>query len=306
MFHGLKRKLKQERKRRLKKKKVVRCKVFLSTLQTLLSKSLLSLSFICFISLPWAKAAEDDFDLDAIEAEMGRRGEQQAEQSKPEVSDKSVEEVKSLTFQDLPRLSAFSDISVIQKRFMPKTNRFQVYGGLDFLTNNPFFDSYGFNGRFSFFFTETMGLEIGFWRHDVTPKTVTLDLYSKYKITTKTMLSNLGYVGASFLYAPFYGKMTFLDKIIIPYDLYFSVGAGTSETSYIDKTAPSIHLGTGEIFSITKSFAWRWDLSYVTYTARVPDVTTTGDLVDSGKKQAVSDLYLGIGLTLLFPGASYR
>jgi len=296
----------QKLKQRLKKKGLLINGVFTWTWPLRLFKPILIVCFSCFLSLPWANAAEDDFDLDAIEAEMGRRGEQQAEQTKPEVSDKNAEEVKSLTFQDLPKLSAFSDISVIQKRFMPKTNRFQVYGGLDFLTNNPFFDSYGFNGRFSFFFTETMGLEIGFWRHDVTPKTVTLDLYSKYKITTKTMLSNLGYVGASFLYAPFYGKMTFLDKIIIPYDLYFSVGAGTSETSYIDKTAPSIHLGTGEIFSITKSFAWRWDLSYVTYTARVPDVTTTGDLVDSGKKQAVSDLYLGVGLTLLFPGASYR
>lgn len=249
--------------------------------------------------------AEDDFDLDAIEAEMSRQGERQAEQAQPVEQEKTSEETKNLTFQDLPRLSNFSDITVIQKRYMPKTNRFQLYGGVDFLTNNPFFDSYGFNGRFSFFFTESLGLEIGFWSHSVSPKTVTNDLQSKYNITTKTMLSSLGYLGASLVYAPFYGKMTFLDKFIIPYDLYFSVGGGTTQTSYIDKSAPSVHLGTGEIFSITKSFAWRWDLSYITYTATVPEVREDG-VMTPGKKQALSDLYLGIGLTILFPGASYR
>lgn len=249
--------------------------------------------------------ADDDFDLDAIEAEMSRQGERQAEQTQPLAPEKTTEETKNLTFQDLPKLSAFSDITVIQKRYMPKTNRFQLYGGVDFLTNNPFFDSYGFNGRFSFFFTESLGLEIGFWSHSVAPKTVTTDLQSKYNITTKTMLSSLGYLGASLVYTPFYGKMTFLDKIIIPYDLYFSVGGGTTQTSYTDKSAPSVHLGTGEIFSITKSFAWRWDLSYITYTATVPEVRDDG-VMTPGKKQALSDLYLGIGLTILFPGASYR
>jgi len=291
MFHGMKRK-----------------KTKLNQFTSIAKGFILYIISLCLILFGerFALAADDDFDLDAIESEMSRRGEQQAEQSKPEVQEKSLEEAKSLTFQDLPRLSAFSDITVIQKRYMPKTNRFQLYGGMDFLTNNPFFDSYGFNGRFSFFFTESMGIELGFWSHSVSPKTVTVDLESKHGITTKTMLSSLGYLGASFLYIPFYGKMTFLDKFIIPYDLYFSVGAGSTQTSYIDKTAPSIHLGTGELFSITKSFAWRWDLSYITYTARVPDVTDTGVTVDSGKKQFLSDFYFGVGLTILFPGASYR
>lgn len=291
MFHGMKR---DKTKWNLCISKGMIKKFFLLTVS------------ICLLSVSENVAlAEDDFDLDAIEAEMTRSGEQQAQQSQPIIEEKTTEETKNLTFQDLPRLSAFSDISVIQRRYMPKTNRFQLYGGVDFLTNNPFFDSYGFNGRFSFFFTESLGLEIGFWSHSVSPKTITSDLHSKHGITTKTMLSSLGYLGASLIYAPFYGKMTFLDKFIIPYDLYFSVGGGTTQTSYIDKSAPSIHLGTGEIFSINKSFAWRWDLSYITYTAVVPEVIE-GDVMKPGKKQALSDLYLGIGLTILFPGATYR
>lgn len=264
----------------------------------------LALSGVIFVGR--SAFAEEDVDLDAIEAEMSRRGEMEATQAVPSVKEKEPEPSKPVTFQDLHKLSNFSDISVIQKRYMPKTNRFQLYGGLDFLTNNPFFDSYGFNGRFSFFFSELIGIELGIWRHSVAARTVTTDLESKQGITTKTMLSSLGYTGASILVVPFYGKMTFLDKRIIYYDLYISAGAGTTETSYLDKAAPSIHLGTGEIFSISKSFAWRWDFSSVTYTARAPKVTDTGDLIDSGKKQSISDLYLGVGLTILFPGASYR
>ncbi len=291
MFQGLKRKSKQWKSTGLKVKGIF----------------FYALSLILILFGDRFALANDDFDLDAIEREMSRRGEEQAESSQPSAQDRSLrEDAKQLTFQDLPKLSAFSDVTVIQKRFMPKTNRFQIYGGVDFLTNNPFFDSYGFNGRFSFFFTESLGVEIGMWSHSVSPRTITADLQSKYRITTKTMLSSLSYLGASLIYIPFYGKMTFLDKVIIPYDFYFSIGGGTTETSYLDKTAPSIHLGTGEIFSITKSFAWRWDLSYVSYTARIPDVKDDGSLVDSGKKQSLGDLYLGIGLTLLFPGASYR
>jgi outer membrane beta-barrel protein len=266
----------------------------------------LAVSLVTITLLTCRVYADEDIDLDAIEAEMSQRGELQAQQAAPVEPEKTEPESKSVTFQELPTLSAFSDISVIQKKFMPKTNRFQLYGGLDFLTNNPFFDSYGFNGRFSFFFNEFVGLELGFWRHSVSPRTVTSDLESKQSITTKTMLSSLGYMGVSLLYVPFYGKMTFLDKRIIPYDLYISVGAGTTETSYLDKSAPSVHLGTGEIFSLSKSFAWRWDFSSVTYSAKAPEVNNSGALIDSGKKQAISDLYLGIGLTILFPGASYR
>ena len=39
--------------------------------------------------------ADDDFDLDAIESEMSRRGEQQAVQSKPEEQEKNLEEDKT-------------------------------------------------------------------------------------------------------------------------------------------------------------------------------------------------------------------
>ena len=276
MFHGLKRKI-------------------LSTLSVLIVLGGNSFAF-----------DEEEFDLDAVESEMNRQGGQVAEPSAPVETEKKVETEKPVTFKDLPTLSAFSDVSVIQKKFMPKTNRFQLFGGGDFLTNNPFFDSYGFNGRFAFFFNEFVGIELGFWRHSVSPRTITTDLQAKHNITTRTMLSSLGYLGGSLILVPFYGKMTFLDNRIIPYDLYVSAGVGKTETSYIDKTAPSVHFGAGEIFSLSKSFAWRWDFSSITYTAHVPDVSDKGLLIDSGKKQAISDLYLSVGLTILFPGASYR
>jgi hypothetical protein len=62
-----------------------------------------------------------------------------------------------------------------------------------------------------------------------------------------------------------------------------------------------VHIGTGEIFSLSKSFAWRWDFSNVQYKARVENVSTK-----EIETRSMSDLYLGIGLTVLFPGARYR
>ncbi|MEY4617109.1 MAG: hypothetical protein RJB66_2069 [Pseudomonadota bacterium] len=272
-------------------------------LKRLINSSVLmtSLVGVCALAAP-----EADIDLDSIESEMSRRGEEQANQTAPSETERRSEDNKPVTFQELPKLSNFSDISIIQKKFLPKSYRFQLYGGLNFLTNNPFFDTYGVNARLNFFFTETIGLELNYWRHKVSDRLVTSDLSSKYNITTKTMLSSNGYMGASLLFVPFYGKMTFMDKRIIPYDLYVSVGGGVTETSYIDKAAPSVHLGAGEIFALSKSLAWRWDFSNVQYTAKVPEVSTTGALNDTGKKRTISDLYLGIGVLILFPGATYR
>lgn len=270
-------------------------------------KGILVLTLSLCLSLANQVKANDDLDLEAIEAEMSRRGEEQATQAPPEPAPMPEEvQTPKITFKDLSKLSSFDDITVIQKKFMPKTHRFQLFGGANFLTNNPFFDSYGVNGRLAFYLNEMWGLELSFARYSPSRRTITADLDSKHNITTKTMLSSNGYLGASLVFVPFYGKFTLLDRSIIPYDFYFSLGGGVTETSYTDKSAPSIHIGLGEIFSITKSFAWRWDLSHITYTARVPDSNTSGTLQDSGKKQALSDLYLGLGLTFLFPGVSYR
>lgn len=253
-----------------------------------------------------SNAPSADIDLDSIEAEMSRRGEEQAIQGTPLQADGKEEDKKPVTFQELPKLSAFSDVAVIQRKYMPKSFRFQLYGGVDFLTNNPFFDTYGANLRLNFFFNEFVGVELNYWRHEVSSRRVTTDLQDRFSVTTKAMLSSKGFTGVSLLLVPFYGKMTFLDRRIIPYDLYVSAGVGTTETSFVDKAAPSLHLGTGEIFALSKNFAWRWEFSNVTYTAKVPEINNTGTAEDTGKKRTISDLYLGIGLTILFPGAKYR
>lgn len=246
--------------------------------------------------------AEDDLDLDSIEAEMTQRGEKEAQEVAPSEEVREEFKPQKIKLKEINELTAFSDLAVIQKKYMPKTNRMQFYGGIDFLANNPFFDSFGFNGRASFFFTESFGIELNYWKHSPSRRSVATELESKHNITTKTLLSSLSFKGASLVLVPFYGKVSLLDRRIIPFDFYFSLGGGLTETSYLDKEAKSLHVGLGQIFSINKSVAWRWDLSHVSYKARTPNI----DGSDSGVEQEMKDLYLGIGMTVLFPGVKYR
>ncbi|MGZ3692254.1 MAG: hypothetical protein ACXVAX_12170, partial [Pseudobdellovibrio sp.] len=51
--------------------------------------------------------------------------------------DSEDSEMRRLT--DLNRLAPFSDVSMIQRKFLPKSERFQVYGALGLSTNSPWF-----------------------------------------------------------------------------------------------------------------------------------------------------------------------
>lgn len=262
-------------------------------------KSIILAIFISLLTLP--SMAQDAFgdgeELSLIEVEL--------EGSKPalEVDDKSSSRVapddmgeddKPIDFQGLGQLAPFAEVSVLQKRFMPKTKRFQLFGGLTLVTNDPFFNVMGAVGKLGFFFNESLGVELNYFGLSTSEAKSTKELKEINGVRTNSLVSTKNFTGVDLVYVPIYGKMTWFNETIIPFDLYMSLGTGLTTTQ--SESASTIHLATGQIFALSKSTAFRWDFSWNFFTA-------TG--VDE-KKSTYNNLFMTVGWSWFFPEANYR
>lgn len=241
-------------------------------------------------------------EMDAIEQlyteDPGRRSSEVIDDGKQKLisAPKADTEIKGVS--DLSSLSEFKDIAVIQKRFLPKTQRFEAFGGLNGILNDKFFSSIGFNGRLGYSFTERLGIELLVMLLATGERDVTKNLKERRGVKTTNFVSPQNYYGVDFRWTPLYGKMGFLNQKITTFDLYFSAGAGMTNTNQGGSEA-TIHLGTGQIFAITKSAAFRWDFSWNFYNAR-------SGVEGAGQNSLYNNLFLTIGASFFFPEATYR
>ncbi len=226
--------------------------------------------------------------------------EKQEVKSAPKVRDRSAKPDKEVsTLSDLATLAPFDDVAVIQRRFLPKTGRFELSPFVFMNLNNPFFNSIGAGARAAYYIREKYAIEGLFTFSSTSSRQVTDDLEKERGITTDNVITSKGYMGASLKWNPIYGKITWLNKTIVPFDLNFNFGGGMTRTD-ADENVPTIHLGTSQVFAWSKSTAFRWDLIWNMYqgTARNDDGTT--------EKLSQNDLFLGLGMSFYFPEAGYR
>ena len=206
-------------------------------------------------------------------------------------------EVEMKGVSDLANLSEFKDIAVIQKRFLPKTGRFEGFGGLNGILNDKFFVTFGGSLRLAYFFNERWAVEGIGMAFATGEKSVTKGLKDRGVITTN-FVSPTTYYGLDVKWTPVYGKMSFVNRKITPFDLYFSAGAGITNTNQ-GGSEPTIHLGTGQIFAITKAAAFRWDFSWNFYNA-------TSGVAGAKQNSLYNNLLITVGASFFFPEATYR
>lgn len=230
------------------------------------------------------------------EEEMSKEPSIQAK--KPETTAApSTNTVKEIS--DLGKLAPFKDIAVIQKRFLPKTGRFELFGALGGTLNDAFFIDATVNGRIGYYFRERYGVELTGLFISTSTRTVT-DNLAKRGVTTNSLITPKSFYGIDFKYTPIYGKMAFGNKKLTPFDMYFSAGLGQTTTN--NGNSPTLHLGTGQIFAMSKAFALRWDFSWNFYQA-----TTYLDTKQTvGSSAMFNNLFVLLGASWFFPEATYR
>lgn len=258
---------------------------------------------VTLLGSPFAARAQD---LEATETSTTNQVEEIIEKEeaktvkRPEASGKreqKTQQVQSLS--DLANLAPFSDVAVIQRRFLPKTGRFELTAGLFNNLNNPFFNSIGADVRAGYYLREQWALEGIAAFASTSKRQVTEDLEKKRGITTDTVVSSKGFYVLAVKWNPVYGKITWLNKSIVPFDLNFNLGFGTTTTTD-NQNAPTLHFGTSQVFALSKAMAFRWDLIWNTYQA------TGTDAVGTKSTLTQNDLFLGLGMSFYFPEATYR
>jgi outer membrane beta-barrel protein len=214
-----------------------------------------------------------------------------------------VQNSKVKSLNDLNKLAPFSDISVIQKKYLPKTERFQLYVAGGLTTNSPWFLNLGAKVNFAYHFSESFGVELSGMFLSNSALDSAKDLKQNNNLQPDKFVVTKNNLGVDLVWSPIYGKITNLNNEIIPFDMYFAGGAGTSSTTAQEGSVPTFHLATGQIFALSKSFAFRWDYSWNFYQATpVADATST----TAPSKSTYNDLIFTAGVSFFFPEVSSR
>lgn len=226
---------------------------------------------------------------------------QQTEILEEQVEAVVTQDVKVDELKDLSMLSPFSEVSIIQKKLMPKSGRFQAFAAAGLTTNTPWFLNTGLKLNFGYHFTENFALELSTLFLSSSEREVAKEIRENNNLQPEQFIYTKSYIGADLLWTPIYGKITFLNKKIIPYEMYFSGGAGTSNTNSVEKNVPTFHLGTGQVFTITKSMAFRWDYSLNIFQATA--LSSNGVIPEKG---SYNDLIFTAGVSFFFPEVKNR
>lgn len=277
-------------------------------MKRLFSKALpLALLAAAFAASPEAGAqdttAEDIEALFSAEEESAANAPPPKEKAQDKVespapADKPAASADIKDLSDLVKLSPFEDVAVIQKRYLPKTKRFELSAGLSGVLNDAFFLSVGGVGRMGYYFQERFGVEFNAWILGTSEKQITSDLRGKRGVYTQSLITPESFYGLDFKWIPVYGKMARNNKTITPFDLYFSVGGGLTGTNQ-GGSEPTLHLGTGQVFALSKSHAFRWDFSWNFFAAESP-------LAARKETSIYNNLFLTVGMSWFFPEAAYR
>ena len=231
----------------------------------------------------------------------------------------SVKKIKVKNVSDLSKLAPFDDVSIIQKRYLPKTFRFESGLSLIGILNNAFFYSGGVFGHLGFFLRERFGLGLEGYYLGRLEKLVSKDLNEgPNKIVAFTDYKTKFYAGGYFKWSPFYGKFAFLEKRTLYFDFFLVLGGGVASIEkgiseekkrkikitdngseelhdLIPQIVPALYLGFGQTFALGKNSSFTWDIKSFFRKQEACAIP-----------MCFSDISFSLGMNAYFPGAKYR
>ena len=204
--------------------------------------------------------------------------------------------------ENLSSLEEAKDIAVIQKKYLDKTGRWELWGAGAVALNSQYFNFLGLNAKFAYHFSERWGIEAqGMLLSDL-EKSITEGLKTDQAIQTTDIVTPTSYYGVNLRWSPIYGKMTLREKSINPFELYFTGGVGLTNTDD-GQSAFTMSAGLGQVYPMSKNTTFRWALTYHNYSANAK-----GDLNGQirGQKVRANFLYVSAGVSIYFPFSEKR
>ena len=215
---------------------------------------------------------------------------------------KGSEKKNPSQIDDLNELSSFSDIVIIQRRFLSKTGRFEAAPNLLLFLSSEFYIHTGAGGGLSFYFLEKHGFEIMGAYSAVMDRSLTTDLANELGFYGGTDSDQIeSFAVFTYKWIPIYGKMAIFNRKIVPFDISLSVGGGIArvfcgsqsrsaeglggfEFGLCQETGQTVRLGNssaqrkvkkkwepafiggiGQSFALTRNQVLRWNIYFLYY-----------------------------------------
>ncbi len=209
-----------------------------------------------------------------------------------------VKTLKAKKLSDLVHLSPFSDVAVIQRRFMPKTGRVAASLSSTFTLSSEFFLNPGVEAHLTYHFLEKHAVELSGYYVFTVNRGVTNDLAQIRANVSELLPIANGFVGLTYKWMPVYGKIAFYNRQILAFDTFFNFGGGMSAVKRRRAPIvwePAVAAGIGQVFAITRDLGLRWDLRWHM------TIETQGIGVS-----LLNDILFSIGLSYYYPSAGLR
>ena len=250
-----------------------------------MKKILIILLFVFFGCSFYARAIDPDADVEPAEQEFIKK----------------VKKLDAKSLSDLVHLAPFSDVVVIQRRFMPKTGRLSFSASTSFILSSEFFLNPGMEAHIAYHFLEKHGVELNSYYAFSIRRAVTSYFQNiEFRADEVNPITN-GFVGMTYKWMPVYGKITYYDRQILSFDTFLNIGGGMSTLSVKNSNRqtvwePTLVAGIGQVFAITRDLGMRWDFRWH-FTFRLTNSPPSGFL---------NDFPFSIGLTYYYPSAGSR
>lgn len=201
------------------------------------------------------------------------------------------------------KLDPYKDIVTLQRKYLPKTERFELYGSFTYGLNNAFYNNIGAHISAGYYFTEKLGIEASYEFLLDSEREITKGL-EKIDIDTRSLVIPESYYGVALKWAPIYGKLAWLNEQILHFDFYIAPSIGMTQTA-IGGSELTYGFSMGQNFAISQSLAVRWDLRVGLYTAEVEELTANSN-TPVRSSSPTEDVLFSVGLSYFLPEAKYR
>jgi outer membrane beta-barrel protein len=203
------------------------------------------------------------------------------------------------------------EVYVLQNRKFRKDGNFYIGGTGAKTLSGAFIDSYGATLRTGYFFSEDWGLEFVYGKNSGSENDTAKGVKEQGTVPFYRKIDS--YMGAMFMWSPFYSKINTFNKIFY-FDWMFGLGAASLKTldnrnkfdstaSNFDELTSENNIGllwnTGFRFYINENWSLRLDVTGQNYKA-AKTKQAEGDSTTSSIDKIFSNYDLGLGLNYTF------
>jgi outer membrane beta-barrel protein len=227
-------------------------------------------------------------------------GDDQPAESSGQVISKPMtqKELKKLNISDYSNVisqTSYTDYSVVQRNYMPKSNRTQFKLGLSSVTNDVFYSNIGLGLGAAYYFNETWGIGLTGTLLNSSRNSYAQNIRDVQLVNIENLVTLKNTYGVNVLFTPVYGKWSLLNKKVIPFELYVQ-GGFSQITNQSNVASSAATVGIGQLISLSRSSALDINLDWYFYTTKNIN----------NQDQSNNSMLLTVAYCLFFPKPTYR